>query len=391
LIQWSYRDHMSIDRRVRVVSRVVFLLTLAASCHDTAAPAPVQLVPDHGADYIPAAEWRTAVPAATGFDAPRMDAVKRDVTRGRYGTIDGFLVVRYGYLVVEQYDRWSRNSPHTMQSVTKSVTSLLTGIALAQHPRPLDTPVLDVFARYPNIENVDVRKRALTLRNLLTMRTNMDFWEQPYPGSPLDQLNRSSADWVKFVLDRPMTGAPGTAWAYNSGAAIVIGGVIRELTGDAPDVFARRELFEPLGITGETWYRSPFDALPHSGGGLGLKPIDLARIGYLVLRNGRWGTRQVVPADWMSSSVQPVTRGAPVFFSQYGSGYGYFWWTFPVTRGGSDAGVIAASGSGGQWLFVVPSLDLVVAVVATNGNGLDLLYEGVLPALGRAAGSRSVP
>jgi CubicO group peptidase (beta-lactamase class C family) len=382
---------MSIHHRIRPLGRLAVLLSVAASCHETAAPAPVQLVPDHGADYVPVAEWRTAVPAATGFDAARMEAVKRDVSRGRYGVIDGLLVVRYGYLVVEQYDHWSRNSAHTMQSVTKSITSLLTGIALAQHPRPLDTPVLDVFARYSTIANDDARKRALTLRNLLTMRTDMDFWEQPYPGSPLDQLNRSTADWVKFVLDRPMTGTPGTEWAYNSGSAIVMGGVIRELTGEQPDVFARRELFEPLGITGETWYRSPYDALPHCGGGLGLKPTDLTRIGYLVLRNGRWGTRQVVPEGWLNESVQPVTRGAPVFFSQYGSGYGYFWWLFPTARGGSDAGVIAASGSGGQWLFVVPSLDLVVAIVATNGNGLDLLYDGILPSLGSAHGSQSVP
>src|SRR6185295_7985659 len=96
-----------IARWAGVISRSIVVLFLTASCHETAAPAPVQLVPDHGADYVPASEWRTAVPAATGFDAAGMDAVRRDVSRGRYGAIDGLLVVRYGYLVVEQYDHWS--------------------------------------------------------------------------------------------------------------------------------------------------------------------------------------------------------------------------------------------------------------------------------------------
>jgi CubicO group peptidase (beta-lactamase class C family) len=83
----------------------------------------------------------------------------------------------------------------------------------------------------------------------------------------------------------------------------------------------------------------------------------------------------------MAASTRADTRGSPFFFSSYGSGYGYFWWLFPLQRGGSELAVIAASGSGGQWLFVVPSLDLVVAIVAESGNGLDLFYDAVLPAI----------
>jgi CubicO group peptidase (beta-lactamase class C family) len=178
-----------------------------------------------------------------------------------------------------------------------------------------------------------------------------------------------------------MLGAPGNGWAYNSGAAILMGAVIRELAGENVDAFARRTLFGPLGITGESWVKSPFDSLPHCGGGLFLRALDLARIGYLVLRGGRWGDRAIVPRDWISVSTRVDTRNSSLFFASYGAGYGYFWWLFPRRRGGSDAGVIAASGSGGQWLFVVPDLDLVVVVVATNGNGLDLLYDALLPAL----------
>ncbi|MGH9887953.1 MAG: serine hydrolase domain-containing protein, partial [bacterium] len=326
---------------------------------------------------VPAAEWRTARPASAGFDAARIESLERDVSRGRYGSIHGVLAVRYGYLVLEHYEGWSRDQAHTMQSVTKSVTSLLLGILAARAPADarLDRPVLDVFRRYTSVANLDDRKRSLTVRHLVTMRTSMDFWEDPYPGSPLDQLNRSSDDWVKFILDRPMTGVPGGTWAYNSGAAILTGAVIREIAGVNVDEFARRELFEPIGVRGETWYKSPFDGLPHCGGGLNLRAVDLARIGYLVLRGGMWGGREIVPASWLAESTRPDSRGAPVFFSSFGSAYGYFWWLFPPRRGASDLGVIAASGAGGQWLFVVPSLDLVVAVVAGDGAGLDLFYD----------------
>jgi CubicO group peptidase (beta-lactamase class C family) len=359
------------------------LVCLVAACQGGVTGVEAAQLADSGATYVPGTSWRTAAPAAVGLDATRIGAMRQKVANRQYGTIDGLLIVRYGHLVHEQYIGWSPNAPHTMQSVTKSVTSLLLGILQERvgAGASLDRPVLDLFGRYGEVANLDDRKRALTLRHLVTMRTGMDFWEQPYANSPLDQLNRSAGDWVRFILDRPMTGDPGARWAYNSGAAILSCAMVRELAGEPADAFARRELLAPLGIVGETWYRSPFDGLPHCGGGLNLRPADLARIGYLVLRRGRWGERQVVPAAWIDASTQPVSRGSELIFASLGSGYGYYWWTFPRARGGTDSGVIAASGAGGQWLFVVPDLDLVVAIVASNGNGLDLFYNEVLAAV----------
>src|SRR5262245_46557107 len=286
---------------------------------------------DSGAAYVPGAQWRTASPAAAGFDPSRIAALNAGITSGRYGAIDGVLVIRYGYVVAETYKGWSPTGAHTLQSVTKSVTSLLFGIAAQNGGLELDKPVLDVLDDYTNVSSLDNRKRALTLRHLLSMRTSMDFWEQPYAGSPLEQLNRSQGDWVKFVLDRPMTGDPGTVWAYNSGAPIVMCGVIRKKTGEDVTQFARRTLFAPLGITNESWAKSLYDGLPHCGGGLYLKPSDLARVGYLVLRRGRWGDRQIVPESWIAAATTPYSRD--VFFTAYGSDYGYYWWLFPSLPG----------------------------------------------------------
>jgi CubicO group peptidase (beta-lactamase class C family) len=362
----------------------MMLALSACSASEPTSSVPVDQVADSGQSYVPATSWRTADPAAVGLDAGRINSMKAKVTAGQYGSMHGVLIVRYGHLVTEHYTGWNPASAHTMQSVSKSVTSLLYGMATASISSDaflLDRPVLNVFQRYPTVEANDARKQALTMRDLLTMRTSMDYYEQPYAGSPHQTLNNSSGDWTKFILDRPMTGTPGSTWYYNSGAAILVGSAIKELTGEHADVYARRELFAPIGVTGETWFRAPFDGLPHTGGGLNLRPQDLARIGYLVLRRGKWGDRQIVPQNWIDSSTKSVTRGPPVFFSNYNAGYGRFWWIFPTTRGGSDEGVIAGSGSGGQWLFIVPSLDLVVAIVAENGNGLDLFYNEILPAI----------
>lgn len=348
----------------------------AVGCNKAQVASPLA---DSGASYVPAASWRTADLRAAGFDAARMATLRSNVSGGRYGTIDGLVIVRYGYLVHEQYGAgWSATRAHTMQSVSKSVTSLLYGILSPRPEAQVDRKVVDVLSHYMPVANRDANKDALTVRHLLTMRTSMDYWEQPYPDSPHDSLNRSTGDWTKFILDRRMTSAPGTTWAYNSGAAILTCSLIRELTGEKVSDFARRELFTPLGITSATWFLSPFDALPHCGGGLNLSPPDLARIGYLVLRNGRWGDRQIVPQAWIHDMAQSYSPASSIFF---GTGYGYFWWLLPETRGGTDRGVITGSGSGGQWLFVVPAKDLVIAVTASGGDGISLLYD-VLAAIG---------
>lgn len=348
-------------------------LVAGAGCNKAQMVAPLA---DSGAAYVPGTTWRSGDPVAAGFDGGRVTRLRADVAGGRYGTIDGVVIVRYGHVVHEQYGpAWSATRPHTLQSVSKSVTALLYGLISSRSDAQLDRKVVDVFPRYSTIANRDANKDALSVRDLLMMRTSMDYWEQPYPGSPHESLNQSRDDWTKFILDRRMIGAPGTTWAYNSGAAILTCSVIREITGDSIHAFARRELFTKIGITSAYWFLSPFDALPHCGGGLNMSPPDLARIGYLVLRNGKWGDNQVVPASWIAAMTQPYSTGGPVFFSSYNAAYGYFWWLFPVDRGGSGAGVWAGSGSGGQWLFVVPSKDLVIAVTASEGNGLDLLYD----------------
>jgi len=309
---------------------------------------------------------------------------------GSLGAEHALVIVRKGYLITDEYFAgWTADSIHTEQSVTKSVTSLVTGIAIGRGDlRGVEQPLIELLSRYAPIANLDERKRALTVRDVLTMRTGLDWNEDTYAGSPLEQLNNLQTDWLRFVVDWPMREQPGTRWQYNSGAVIALGGAIGIAAGVNTADYARTFLLRPIGITGDTWYRGFPDLLPHTGGGLLMSTRDLARVGYLVLRRGRWNATQVVPEAWIAESTRPVVM--PTYrLGGRTSSYGYLWWLYTLNGAQPDAStrdiVVAASGAMGQWLFVVPKYDLVVAINAgiTSGPdpGLDMLFGTILPAV----------
>ena len=361
---------------------------LLASCGGDQPTQPVEPVPDDGSAYWPAESWRTASPAAVGLDPDRIDAAVARIRNGESPGVHSMLVIRYGYLAAETYANGSTaNVVHTLQSVTKSVTSLLVGIARFRGADlDLARPVLEYFPEYPDIQNLDARKSAMTLRDLLTMRTGLDWSENPYNGSPLARLNNSRDDWLRLVLDWPMRDHPGTRWEYNSGGVIVLGGVIYNRTGEPADEFARRELFDRIGAGPATWYIGQPNGLPHLGGGLNLRARDLARVGYLVLRRGVWDGQQLVSGDWIQESTAPVVT-RPRSFGGYPVDYGYLWWRFPLDGNGSTAGednaIVAAIGAGGQWILIVPRYDLLVTFTGNTSEdvALRLFYDYVLPAV----------
>jgi len=349
------------------------------------------IVTDDGSTYWPAATWRTANPQDVGIDKSRLDDLAEKIRSRRIAELNGLVVIRHGYVVLEQYANGSSASQaHEMQSVTKSVTSLLVGIAIDQGKIPsVDGKVLSFFPEYTDIRNMDQRKQNVTIKSLLMMESGINFYEDPYEGSPLQQLNNSSGDWLRIVLDQPMNAAPGELWQYNSGGVISLGGVIYNTTHITADEFARQFLFSPLGITVASWFKGNPNGLPHMGGGLSLRASDLARIGYLVLRKGKWGDRQIVTESWIDESTRHHVHN-PRTFGTHPTDYGYLWWLLPLDNrsGGSwDTDIITASGAKGQWLFIVPKYDLVVAATS-NGSGytgyidpVDFLYSSILPAI----------
>jgi len=361
-------------------------LAVLAAC---GASVPLAPVPYDGATYWPGAEWRTAQPQQVGLDPAALGALVGRIRNGSIPFINSVVIVRQGYVVVEEYfNGSSRGDVHTMQSVSKSVTSLLVGIAADQGKLQVGDSVLHFFPEYTTLQNLDDRKRAVTVRDLLTMRSGIDFYEDPYPGSPLQLLNDSHDDWVRMVLDRPMNDAPDGHWQYNSGGPIVLAAAVRATTAMPFETFAHTNLFGPIGITTEHWFRSPFDGLPHAGGGLSLRALDLARVGYLVLREGRWGDRQIISTAWLAASTAPISL-RPRTFGSHETDYGFLWWLLPLDGQGSTSEqgnvIYTCAGARGQWLFVTPALDLVIAVTGasdmTFNAAPDFLYSAILPAI----------
>ena len=379
---------MTLRRRAVPLAAGGLLVILAAGCGGEGAPAP------EGDLSPPAAvpgDWSVETPDALGLDVARLRDLVQRVRAGREGRLHSLLIARHGRLAVEEYfASSSREDVHTVQSVTKSVTSLLAGIAQDDGHLDLDSPVLDYVPAYPDLRGVDAWRDALRPRDLLAMRSDLAWSEEPYAGSDLETLNRSSGDWVLFVLDRPLRAAPDTDWQYNSGGVIVLGGIVRAAEGGDVVRFARERLFAPLGIQGERWFQSPYDGLPHTGGGLFLRARDMAKLGQLVLQEGQWQGHRVVSPDWLRESTRRVT--GPLTFWRHPVYHGLLWWLFPmsglVDSPPAEPDVVTAAGAGGQWIFVVRPLDLVVVFTADQENGdflrpVDLLYADLLPAVAR--------
>jgi CubicO group peptidase (beta-lactamase class C family) len=360
--------------RFRAILAMAIVLATPAVCGAEQAPWPT---PD----------WPTAAPADHGLDPAPLDDLVERIRSGEIANIHSLLLVRNGWLVLESYFNGHYVAElHEQQSVTKSFTSAAIGIAIEQgRISGVEEPVLGFFDDDTVVENLDERKRRITLEDLLTMRSGTDYNERG-SDSPHWQLNRMQRGWTKFILDRPMLREPGTHFQYDSGAVILSSALIKQRYGVHADIFARKHLFEPLGIDRLSWYRNA-ERHPHTGGGLALRSRDMARFGLLYLRDGRWGDRQVVPKEWVRTSLSRQVEFDPQS-GRRSVGYGYWWWVFPPDPGGAgQRDIYAAAGWKGQYIFIVPEHEMVVVVTAgcrdwTEEQAIvDFLYESILPSV----------
>ena len=217
------------------------------------------------------------------------------------------------------------------------------------------------------------QKKRITLRHLLTMTSGLR-WDQSgthqsEPGSANSEAQmENSRDFIDYVLSSEMAEAPGSRFNYNSGCAILLAGVIRSATGEHVDAFADAYLFGPLGIKNREWWKTK-TGLPQTHAGLRLTPRALAKIGQLCLNRGMWNGNRVVSANWIDESAKP----------QFGNDrYGLGWWLDEFGAHGHPVKSLVGEGSGGQFLFVIPELEMVV--VFTGGNyGSPIANPRLLP------------
>jgi CubicO group peptidase (beta-lactamase class C family) len=363
----------------RALLSVIAALNIAA-CGSTTPPAGTSGSPSRTGltPVAQTADWPSSTPEAERLDASRLTEAVERIRRGDFGRINSLLVVRNERLVVEEYfNGWTVAGSHTLQSVTKSVTSLATGLAVARGLLRVDDPVTRFFPDYEPIAALDANKEMLTVRDLLTMRTGLDWSERVYAGSPLERLNNCGCDWIRFVLDWRMREPPGARFEYVSGGVILLGAVIGRATGTRVDLWLESELFSPLSFQSVRWERGLPDGLPHTGGGLYLRPRDMAKLGTLAVTGGRWQDRQILSSAWMRQSTETLPQSVGSFDGRPAT-YGYLWWGLP-------SNVITASGARGQWILAVPDRQLVVVSTAENADAqfsaaVRMLYDYILPA-----------
>jgi len=329
-----------------------------------------------------AQNWQSIDPATVGFApdmAARFDKLIAD--KGVWG-LHGVVVTRHGKLVLERYlagsdEIWGRpigtvnfgpDTLHDIRSVTKSIVGLLYGIARAQEKvPPPEARLLDALPEFKDFA-IDPRARKLTVANALTMTLGLDWNEDiPYQDPANSEIQMELApDRYRYILGRPFIAEPGTRWIYGAAGPELIAKLIINGTGQTLPDFARANLFDPIGV-GKTDWNKGFNGKPAPASGLRMTPLDLARIGQLVLNRGQWEGHGVVSPAWLDASFRPYVP------CDEQRRYGYFWYSGDFVYGHPPNRPIAhwvgCFGYGGQRLFVLPSLDIVIAI--TSGNYAD--------------------
>lgn len=351
----------------RVGARAVAVSVLAAgSLAATMAPT-VGAVPSAGAapvqvSDVPTDGWTVESPESHGMDPAVLEGA-RDFAFADGMHTQGVVVVRGGAIVAEWYaDGEGPSSWAASWSVAKSFTSALIGIAIAEGKIPsVDEPMVTYFPEWAGTE-----REAITLRHVLRMESGLD-WDEDYDPAAIDEseiirMVLFEPDQLAFAASRPAEVDPGTRWSYSSGDTMLLSGVLEQATGMPADEYARTKLFDAIGMEQVEWWR---DAREHTLTYCCLDTTtrDFARFGLLYLRGGQWGDQQVVPSAWVDESLtgSPASDG----------GYGYQWWLSEIEGSGP---LFAARGHDGQYIYVIPELDLVVV---RNGSYVKSACEAI--------------
>lgn len=348
---------------------------------------------------FPTNAWAVATPESQGVNGSLLEILHQRISRREFGYVDALFITRNGHVVadhryehnyreigrgrraaigcgLEACESWPHPADfnyfdanrhpyymgrpvHSLQSVTKSIAATVVGVALQKGAiAGVSSPLLSFLGDY-DLSRTDPRLKTVTLAQLLTMRTGIEWHEGD---RPLDMTNTTlqlefSNNWVQFTLDQPMDADPGAKWVYNSGGSHLMSAVVRKATGTTIDRYAELFLFGPLGIRDYYWKKDP-QGLPDTEGGLFLSADQLAKIGYLYMHDGVWNGTRILPEGWVREATSRLVESA----GPAGNGYGYQWWR--LDRRGVE--IYGGQGFGGQYLIVIPSKRIVAVSNAWN-------------------------
>jgi CubicO group peptidase (beta-lactamase class C family) len=298
----------------------------------------------------PGFQWKTSTPAEQGFDESKLASIDTCIQRA-YPNFYSFMIVRNDHIVYEKYYQGRTAKDITpMFSVAKSIVSTAIGMALtegriASLDQTVQTYLPEVFASI-----ADTARRAITLRDCLTLTGGLEPIDRDFAAAG------ASPNQLQYILTRPFEGTRGVTFAYNSGLPYLLSNVVSKATGMNVDAYAKKIMFDAMGITQYAWTPDPA-GIPQN---LNLTPRDLGKFGLLFLHNGNWFGRQLIPAAWVKEAASKHVQADSI------NGYGYCWWINTVhdRTHGSDIPTFSARGARNQRLVIIPSLNMIVVITA---------------------------
>ena len=313
-----------------------------------------------------------------GLNVKLLSTMIDEIRAGHY-SINSILIAKNNYLILEEYFLESAKGITAIQSVTKSITSALAGIAIDEYNLLLDTPVINFF---PELSHLDWsnEKELITVHNLLTMSSGLQWNESALsynnPQNDHNLLNQSD-NWIEFILSRPMSSSPGSVFNYNSGLSIVLGEIIGRQTNQSIGQLSISKLFSKMDTEFVSW-STENSGVYQTGGGLSFLPRDMLKFGLLYQNGGVWNGEQLLSTGWV---LQSTTQQGP------NMEYAYHWWLASFTVDGQVYESFYAWGNGGQFIIVINELSLVIVFTAENfednllarANSWKLITDYIIP------------
>ncbi|MEM9829617.1 MAG: serine hydrolase [Bacteroidota bacterium] len=303
--------------------------------------------------------WLTSDLQSQKIDTARIYQLFNQLQGGEH-KIHSVLLVKNRQLIIEEYfNGHSVDQPHDLRSTTKSIRSILMGIAIDKgFIESVNDPIFNYLKTPVPTKNLDERKKDITIKHLLTMSTGLECndWDKKSKGQE-DRVYKKK-DWLQYTLNLPMANEPGTVSHYCSMGVVLAAEIISQASGMTIDAFAEKYLFEPLNIHNLQWGHTSNKEVMPSAKRLYLTSRDMAKIGQLILSRGKWNSERVVSAQWVEKATTPQTKITNI-------DYGYLWWNIPFKVGDNIIVSKVAMGNGGQYIMVVPALDMVA--VFTGG------------------------
>lgn len=316
-------------------------------------------------------DWTTASVESVKLSAPRLQAMDSALRAGEFKKTTSVLIAREGKLVYEAYFDGSASTLRNTRSATKTLTGMLIGIAIDKGMlKGVDVPVIRFFLDKRPAQNPDSRKEKITLEDFLTMSSILECndWNQFSRGN--EERMYLIEDYVKFTLDLPVRGFPGWAmkpkdapygrsFSYCTAGVVTLGGVLERATKVSVPEFAKKNLFDPLGIEKAEWQITP-TGLAMTGGGLGLQSRDYLKLAQLYANGGLWNGKRVVSEDWVKASIMPHVQ------IDDETEYGYLWWLKSFKSGDKKFAAYYMTGTGGSKILVFPELKMTVVITSEN-------------------------